>query len=260
MKSSEMQGHERTSRSRSRCPTLRSSLFTAALPVGHGPPRNARVRDSARPEEDNRADQGRAAATRTGEAPRQQRRWTSCRRWLRNCTAKDGGPGKRRVLAVDPTVSKQLRSKRVTSRPSRPSAGEGEVELMADTNTATQALPTTVERGARRVVTGIRHQRTRAAKTRRVEIQRVVKHSKYGKFVKRRTVCYIHDEKNDSALGDTVADHGMPAAVAYETLAVGQSRHTRSESDVVGPRGGGRRKYRHRGDWCRGRAAEVGHV
>ncbi len=49
------------------------------------------------------------------------------------------------------------------------------------------------------VVTGDKN-----AKTRRVEIDRLVKHPKYGKFVKQRTVCYTHDETNDSHLGDTV--------------------------------------------------------
>ena len=41
-------------------------------------------------------------------------------------------------------------------------------------------------------------------KTRRVEIPRSVKHPKYGKYVRRRTVCYVHDEKEESAAGDTV--------------------------------------------------------
>ena len=41
-------------------------------------------------------------------------------------------------------------------------------------------------------------------KTRRVEISRLVKYPKYGKYVKRRTVCYVHDENNESAIGDTV--------------------------------------------------------
>ncbi|MEM9353207.1 MAG: 30S ribosomal protein S17 [Planctomycetota bacterium] len=41
-------------------------------------------------------------------------------------------------------------------------------------------------------------------KTRRVEIDRLVRHPKYGKFIKRRTVCHVHDEKNESAFGDTV--------------------------------------------------------
>ena len=44
----------------------------------------------------------------------------------------------------------------------------------------------------------------KASKTRRVEINRTVKHPKYGKYVKRRTVCHVHDENNDSAVGDTV--------------------------------------------------------
>ncbi|MDR3198353.1 MAG: 30S ribosomal protein S17 [Planctomycetaceae bacterium] len=41
-------------------------------------------------------------------------------------------------------------------------------------------------------------------KTRRVEISRLVKYPKYGKYVKRRTVCYVLDEENVSSVGDTV--------------------------------------------------------
>src|SRR5215831_864013 len=41
-------------------------------------------------------------------------------------------------------------------------------------------------------------------KTRRVEVPRLQKHPKYGKYVKRRTVCYVHDEKNESKVGDSV--------------------------------------------------------
>ena len=41
-------------------------------------------------------------------------------------------------------------------------------------------------------------------KTRRVEIPRLVKHPRYGKYIKRRTICYVHDEKNESHNGDTV--------------------------------------------------------
>lgn len=41
-------------------------------------------------------------------------------------------------------------------------------------------------------------------KTRRVEIARLVKYPKYGKIVRRRTVCYVHDEEEKSAVGDTV--------------------------------------------------------
>ena len=55
----------------------------------------------------------------------------------------------------------------------------------------------------RRVVTGVVTS-DKAAKTRRVEVSRLVKHPKYGKYIRRRTVCYAHDENNESKLGDTV--------------------------------------------------------
>src|SRR3954471_1373741 len=41
-------------------------------------------------------------------------------------------------------------------------------------------------------------------KTRRVEIERLVPHPKYGKFLKRRTVCHAHDEQNSTHVGDLV--------------------------------------------------------
>ena len=69
---------------------------------------------------------------------------------------------------------------------------------MADT---TPAAPTKTT--GRRIVQGI-VTRDKMAKTRRIEVERLVRHAKYGKFVKRRTVCYAHDEKNESHLGDTV--------------------------------------------------------
>src|SRR5690242_13411225 len=68
---------------------------------------------------------------------------------------------------------------------------------MADTS-GTPAKTT-----GRRVMLGI-VTRDKMAKTRRIEVERLVRHTKYGKFVKRRTVCYAHDEKNESHLGDTV--------------------------------------------------------
>lgn len=71
---------------------------------------------------------------------------------------------------------------------------------MADANASN---PTTPARGNRRVVTGV-VTRDQNAKTRRVEIERLVRHPKYGKYVKQRTVCYAHDEANESHLGDTV--------------------------------------------------------
>ena len=41
-------------------------------------------------------------------------------------------------------------------------------------------------------------------KSRRVEIDRLVRHPKYGKFMRRKTVCHVHDENNESHIGDTV--------------------------------------------------------
>ncbi|MEM1068285.1 MAG: 30S ribosomal protein S17 [Planctomycetota bacterium] len=42
------------------------------------------------------------------------------------------------------------------------------------------------------------------SKTRRVEINRLVKHPKYKKYIRQRTVCYAHDEENESGAGDLV--------------------------------------------------------
>jgi small subunit ribosomal protein S17 len=42
------------------------------------------------------------------------------------------------------------------------------------------------------------------SKTRRVEIPRLVKHPRYGKYIRRRTICHVHDEKNESRQGDMV--------------------------------------------------------
>lgn len=44
----------------------------------------------------------------------------------------------------------------------------------------------------------------KTSKTRRVEIPRLVKHPKYGKYLRRKTVCYVHDEDDQSQRGDTV--------------------------------------------------------
>jgi small subunit ribosomal protein S17 len=41
-------------------------------------------------------------------------------------------------------------------------------------------------------------------KTRRVVVERLVPHPKYGKMMRRRTVCHAHDEANESHVGDTV--------------------------------------------------------
>jgi len=41
-------------------------------------------------------------------------------------------------------------------------------------------------------------------KTRRVVVRFLARHPKYGKYLERRTVLQVHDEKNESHTGDTV--------------------------------------------------------
>jgi small subunit ribosomal protein S17 len=61
----------------------------------------------------------------------------------------------------------------------------------------------TQERGKRKTATGIVTS-DKMNKTRRVEIPRLVRHPKYNKYIKRRTICHVHDEQNESHVGDTV--------------------------------------------------------
>ena len=58
-------------------------------------------------------------------------------------------------------------------------------------------------RGSRRTAVGVVVS-DKMKKTRRVEIPRLEKHPRYGKYIKRRTICYAHDEQNESHVGDTV--------------------------------------------------------
>ncbi len=59
------------------------------------------------------------------------------------------------------------------------------------------------ERGNRRVEVGVVTSDTMNT-TRRGEIPRLVKHQRYGKYIKRRTICYVHDGNNESRVGDKV--------------------------------------------------------
>ena len=59
------------------------------------------------------------------------------------------------------------------------------------------------QRGKRRVEVGVVTS-DKMNKTRRVEIPRLVKHDRYGKYIRRRTICHVHDENNESRAGDTV--------------------------------------------------------
>lgn len=73
-------------------------------------------------------------------------------------------------------------------------------EPIVQTPTAEPGKPA---RGKHRVEVGI-VTRDKMTKTRRVEIPSLVKHPRYSKYIKRRTICYVHDESNQSKIGDTV--------------------------------------------------------
>lgn len=61
----------------------------------------------------------------------------------------------------------------------------------------------TISRGRRRIEIGVVAS-DKMNKTRRVEVERLVPHPKYGKFQSRRTVCHAHDETNETRVGDVV--------------------------------------------------------
>src|SRR5437588_11984993 len=73
-------------------------------------------------------------------------------------------------------------------------------------------------RGNRRVAVGVVTS-DKMQKTRRVEIPRLVKHARYGKYIRRRTICHVHDENNEAHMGDTVE--------IMETRHLSKSKHWR---------------------------------
>ena len=77
---------------------------------------------------------------------------------------------------------------------------------MANENAQPTAAPAAGDpkaRNQRRTLVGV-VTRDKMDKTRRVEVSRLVKHARYGKYIRRRTVCYVHDEKNETRVGDKV--------------------------------------------------------
>ena len=97
----------------------------------------------------------------------------------------------------------------------------------------------------KRVVTGI-VTRDKAAKTRRVEVTRLVRHPRYGKILRRRTVCTAHDEENQSHAGDLVEieeSRPLSRTQALEAAARGGEGpggcHCRRGSDAAVARGRG---------------------
>ena len=68
---------------------------------------------------------------------------------------------------------------------------------------AVQTPPAQLPRRMRRTRIGVVESDVRD-KTIRVRLERLVKHAKYGKYTKWRTVLHAHDEKNEAKAGDTV--------------------------------------------------------
>src|SRR4051794_29005783 len=67
----------------------------------------------------------------------------------------------------------------------------------------TPSTPATADRARRKSEVGIVTS-DKMDKTRRVEVETLVPHPKYGKLMKRRTVCHAHDETNQTHVGDIV--------------------------------------------------------
>ena len=62
---------------------------------------------------------------------------------------------------------------------------------------------TTTERGKRKVLTGTVVSNS-MQKTAVVQIERLVRHPEYGKYVRRRNRYKVHDEKNECQVGDVI--------------------------------------------------------
>ena len=60
-----------------------------------------------------------------------------------------------------------------------------------------------IERSVRKTTIGVVTS-DKMNKTRRVEVERLVKHPEYCKYLRHRTICHAHDENNESHVGDKV--------------------------------------------------------
>lgn len=74
---------------------------------------------------------------------------------------------------------------------------------MSESASENASATPTAARGSRKVLIGL-VTGDKADKSRRVEVERQQRHRKYGKFLRRRTVCHVHDEENASQRGDLV--------------------------------------------------------
>lgn len=75
--------------------------------------------------------------------------------------------------------------------------------MTADTAQATANAPRRTRNPKRATRIGVVTSAIRN-KTIRVEIKYLVRHPKYGKYLRRRTVLHAHDEKNECVNGDVV--------------------------------------------------------
>jgi small subunit ribosomal protein S17 len=71
------------------------------------------------------------------------------------------------------------------------------------TTATAQPSPASLKRKLRNRLTGIVTS-DKVNKTRKVVFEYLARHPKYNKFVKRQTVLHVHDEKNESRVGDQV--------------------------------------------------------
>ena len=80
-------------------------------------------------------------------------------------------------------------------------------------------------------------------KTRRVEIETLVPHPKYGKLLRLRTVCHAHDETNQSCTwGDIGRDHGDPPALEAQAAGGSSGSSARALQQALAGEGERRRK------------------
>jgi len=92
---------------------------------------------------------------------------------------------------------------------------------------------------AKRLLVGV-VTRDKAQMTRRVEVPRLVRHPKYGKIVKRKTVCHVHDEGNLSHNGDTVEieeSRPLSALKRWRLVRIVAQARGRGAPDVEAPEG-----------------------
>ncbi len=68
--------------------------------------------------------------------------------------------------------------------------------------TAASEIQKTKRRLRPRIIGIVAHDKV--SKTRKVVVEYLARHAKYGKYLKRQTVLHVHDEKNESRMGDHV--------------------------------------------------------